>query len=113
MNGKTRYVPMNRGGLSVLKTWQRQSPQKGYVFASRTGGKIASIHTAWSNLLQNAGTEDFRWHDMRHDFASKLVKKGCDINVVRELLGHTTLKVTLINAHLAPQNLWDAVSLLD
>ena len=112
-NGRTRYIPLNRKSISALKTWQRQPAQEGYVFSSSRGGKLASIHTAWRNLVEDAGIVDFRWHDMRHDFASKLVMKGCDINILRELLGHTTLKVTLIYAHLSPKNLSDAVRLLD
>jgi site-specific recombinase XerD len=74
---------------------------------------MSNCTTEWNYILKKAGIENFRWHDMRHDFASQLVMKGVDLNTVRELLGHCDMQMTLRYAHLAPENKLQAVKLLD
>ena len=59
-----------------------------------------------------AGIQDFRWHDLRHMFASRLVMAGVDIRTVQELMGHKTIQVTLRYAHLAPRHQLEAVQRL-
>ena len=108
-SGNTRHVPLNDDALHALRTWQAQSGSE-YVFPGESGGRITSVRSSWEKVLDDAGVHDFRWHDMRHTFASRLVIAGVDLNTVRELMGHADMKMTIRYAHLAPHVKADAVS---
>ncbi len=64
-------------------------------------------------ILADAGVGEFKWHDMRHHFASRLVMNGVPLNTVRELLGHADLQTTMRYSHLAPDHLREAVGMLN
>jgi integrase len=113
-SGQTRHVPLNSEAVAVLTAW-RASATPGYVFPGRAdgeNGRLDNITKAWLHAVKAAKLETFRFHDLRHTFASKLVMAGVDLNTVRELLGHATLKMTLRYAHLAPEHKAAAVQKL-
>jgi integrase len=109
---ETRHIPLNAEALATLEAWRKQADPTGYLFPSQDGKRMTDVKTAWLELLKNAAVEDFRWHDMRHDFASRLVMAGVPLNTVRELLGHTDIKMTLRYSHLAPDSKASAVELI-
>jgi integrase len=111
-SGKTRHVPLNAEATATLKAWRDQTKSATAVFPGKEGKPLVEIKTAWAKLLRDAGISAFRWHDLRHHFASRLAMAGVDLNVVRELLGHGDIKMTLRYAHLAPEHKRAAVELI-
>jgi len=108
-SGQTRHVPLNSVARATLEAWRDQVPPHGYVFPSPNGGRLDNVKTSWEGVIEKSGIEGFRWHDLRHHFASRLVMAGVDLNTVRELLGHSDIKMTLRYAHLAPEHTSEAV----
>ena len=107
--GDTRHIPLNTEALAALEHWKKQKLDSDRVFPIAT-----SFKTAWAALLKEGKiTTRFRWHDLRHHFASLLVQAGVPLNTVRELLGHGSLAMTLRYAHLAPDQKREAVDKLN
>lgn len=109
---ETRHIPMNGEVFTVLEEWKKQSREALYVFPNQEGGRFEDVKSAWLKLLERAEVTGFRWHDMRHDFASRLVMAKESLNTVRELLGHSDITMTLRYAHLAPGTKAAAVELI-
>ncbi|HET9215355.1 MAG TPA: site-specific integrase [Terriglobia bacterium] len=112
-SGHTRRVPLNAEALAVVTSWNVRQGKPGdekFVFGDSEGERMSRIDTAWRSLVATAGLKDFRLHDCRHHFASKLVQAGVDLYTVKELLGHSEVAMTERYAHLAPDNLASAVA---
>lgn len=112
-SGRTRHIPLNSEVQNILQEWKLQTKgTRGLVFKSMRGRKFDNVGSSWARILKKADIESFRWHDMRHTFASRLVMAGVDLNTVRELLGHSDYNMTLRYAHLAPAHKAAAVEKL-
>ncbi|KIU54452.1 integrase [Pseudomonas putida] len=109
---QTRHIPLNKEALQTIKDWKSQSKGLSLIFPSQTGGPMDNVKKSWDAVLKAAEVSSFRWHDLRHTFASKLAMKGVPLNTIRDLLGHADLKMTLRYAHLAPDSKAAAVELI-
>ncbi|KGJ95195.1 site-specific integrase [Colwellia psychrerythraea] len=111
-SGNTRHLPLNTQAFNTLKQWQQKTDGIGFVFKDKNNAQLKDFPYIWGALLDEAQITNFRFHDLRHHFASKLVMASVDLNTVRELLGHSDLKMTLRYAHLAPEHKAAAVNLI-
>ena len=110
---RDRYVPLNSVALQILKKLPRPISRSAPFFANSVGKEDGNLERAWRAALEESELEDFRFHDLRHTFASRLVMGGVDLAVLRELLGHRDFEMTLRYAHLAPSHLRSAVKILE
>jgi site-specific recombinase XerD len=100
--------------MAALRVARAQGDGRGRVFRSaKTGEPLENGRHWFDDALLEAGIKNFRWHDLRHTFASRLRMKGAALEDIADLLGHRkSLTMTRRYAHLGPNKLHAVVSLL-
>ncbi len=111
-NGERREIPIDTT-LEFLFQDILEDAKSEYVFTDKNGKPYKGIKRSFKTALKEVGIRDFRFHDMRHTFASHLAMKGVDLKTIQELLGHKSLNMTLRYAHLSPGHKKKAVNILD
>jgi integrase len=110
---KFRFIPMNSTVFYELRRLESKNGQSSYVsFNPETGKPYVDVMTAFKAACSRAGVKGLRFHDLRHTFASRLVKRGADIVTVQNLLGHSTLALTQRYTHADDERKKAAVELL-
>ena len=111
-SNKQRHIPLDTDVYEMLLKRKRDT---GYVFVERDGKPFAT-----HNLIRKiravqieAGLRNFGWHTLRHTFASHLAMLGVPLNTVQELLGHSTIGMTMRYSHVAPSTLRAAIDMLN
>ncbi|GAA3763678.1 tyrosine-type recombinase/integrase [Terriglobus aquaticus] len=119
-NGETRHIPMIKSVHAAflqldamrLKRKNRSSKKPNQSPAESVFG-LADNKKWWLAALKAAKIENYRWHDNRHTFCSRLAQKGASLKVIQEAAGHKTIQMSARYAHLHKSHLADAMSVLD
>ena len=113
-NGKSREIPLSDDAIAILRSLPSRFPG-GLVFSHEDGRMLTKgdcKHPLW-RACRKAGLRQVGWHVLRHTFASHLAMRGVALKAIQELLGHSTMEMTMRYAHLSPDVCRDAVRLLD
>lgn len=109
-SGHRREIPINTTLEELFASLLKGNE---YLFVNKDGKPYRDIKRSFHTALSKARILDFRFHDLRHTFASHLVMAGIDLTTIKELLGHADIKMTLRYAHLAPGHKKKAVNEFD
>jgi integrase len=110
-NGKPHSVPLNEMALAILRKQLGKHPTRVFTFR---GEPIGQVNTkAWTAALERAGIEDFKWHDLRHTFATWHRQAGTPTHELQRLGGWKTGAMVERYAHVAPEALQGAANRLD
>ena len=114
-NGMRRTLPLNSVVYELLAAKQAKTgATEGRVFTTPLGNelKVRFLVREFCKARDRARIPDFRFHDLRHTFATRLVQRGVDLYKVQRLLGHKTQHMTQRYAHHSPESLRDGVNVL-
>jgi site-specific recombinase XerD len=112
-SGKMRFLPMNSVLLGLLKSLGGETKAEGHVFVNpETGMPYTDIKRAFDGACRRSGIKNLRFHDLRHTFASRLVRRGADLRIVQELMGHASIVTTQRYLHVLAKEKQAAVERL-
>ena len=96
---RIREVPVNSETRKVLEAWRLHKKSEFVFYNPETGKPFVDLKNGFALGCKKAGISGVTWHTLRHTFASRLVGSGVDIVTVKELLGHSSISVTMRYAH--------------
>lgn len=108
-SGTPRMVPLRDRAIEILRERPRYLRSQ-LVFWRGKGERYTNSPRGLNSALKRAGIKDFRWHDLRHTFASWRVQEGMDLYRLSLIMGHTTMQMTRRYAHLSTEHLHEAVA---
>jgi integrase len=110
-SGKSRKIPLSK----ILKDMlSKMSKNNNYVFVNpKTQKPYTTIQKSFTTIVKKANIKNFRFHDLRHTVATRLVEKGVDLVVVQEIMGHSKIETTMRYAHPVPERKKQAILLLN
>ncbi|MFC2169647.1 tyrosine-type recombinase/integrase [Acidobacteriota bacterium] len=112
-SGKIRFININTPLLEELNRLKKNADKEEYVFTNpKTGKPFTSVKTAFIASCRRARISGLRFHDLRHTFATRLIQAGVDLITVRDLLGHSSAKITERYTHSQQEQKVRAVELL-
>lgn len=110
-NDKPIAIPLNQIALKVLGRQKGKHPTS--VFTYRGKPFKAANTKAWKLALERAAVSDFKWHDLRHTWATWQRQAGTPTHELQRLGGWKTASMVERYAHLAPDHLANAASRID
>jgi integrase len=112
-SGKARQIPINNQVARALQKLRQKNQLKSpFIFCRPDGNRLFEVMQSFANACRKA-IDGFRFHDLRHTFASQLIMNGIILKAVQELLGDSDLKMTMRYAHLPQAHLQEAVAVLN
>ncbi|HZT57529.1 MAG TPA: site-specific integrase [Pyrinomonadaceae bacterium] len=105
-SGRPRVIPMSRRVLEILRRLCEDVATGEYVFRSvRTGGRVNDIKKGFAGACEEAGIDNFTFHDLRHTWSSRAAEMGVPEHVRRDILGHTPGSMTGDYTHASPEEM--------
>ncbi|SIS46902.1 Site-specific recombinase XerD [Zobellia uliginosa] len=113
---KDRILPLSEKILDMLRKYYKEFSPKLFLFEGQKGGKYSS--SSFNKLLKAAAkraqiNKEITAHTLRHSYATHLLERGTDIRVIQKLLGHSSIKTTMVYTRVAEPALLHVVSPFD